>query len=126
MPSLEWKLDASHKMLTVTLPTDPPFSMNLDASAVEGLVKNLASSRSLMQPAIPSTFAKGQTSEATPDPAWVAEQEAKSGKCLLHVRDPRFGWLHFLLTSKDTMQLADRLKEIASAAAPQPARGNGS
>jgi len=60
---------------------------------------------------------------AVTNPAWVVEPDAMMGNALLHVRDPRYGWLHFLIPKDEARKLAGAL--LAQADAPPPGRQDG-
>jgi hypothetical protein len=39
------------------------------------------------------------------DPRWYSEPDALLGESLLHIRDPRFGWLHYALPRESARAL---------------------
>jgi hypothetical protein len=59
--------------------------------------QKLGEFRANMKPEVPRTWAAGQTIHAVPDPAWMTEPDALMGNSILLIRDPRFGWLHYLI-----------------------------
>jgi hypothetical protein len=120
MPGPNWKLDDDGKTVTLTIPTDPPVALQLDASQVDAMLQNLGLFRGSMQPDVPAAYALGQKTPAIRDPAWVSEPEAMMGDSLLHIRDPRFGWLHYIIPKSEAKKLADFL-QIQAAAPPPPA-----
>jgi hypothetical protein len=71
-----------------------------------------------MRPEISKTFALGQVVGAVSNPAWVTEPDAMLGNTLLHIRDPRFGWLHYLIPKEEARKLAGLLQAQADAEPP--------
>ena len=82
----------------------------LDVAGVEKILENLGKLRSLMQPAIPSDQAVGQKVAAVSNPRWVTEPDIMRGDSLLHIRDPRYGWLHYLLPRGEAQKLGATLQ----------------
>jgi hypothetical protein len=119
----DWKLDEDRKSVTVTFPTDPPVALQLDVSSVDEILKNLGEFRELMKPEIPPEYSLGQKVAAIPDPAWRTEPDALMGNSILHIRDPRFGWLHYMIPRGEARKLAGFLQEQAER--PPPGQGSG-
>ena len=109
MPGPDWKLEDDLKTVTVTFPSDPPVALKLDADEVDDTLRNLGEFRASMDPPIPEDHPLGQKTGAIPDPKWVTEPEIMAGNSLLHIRDPRFGWLHYLLPRVEARKLAEFL-----------------
>ena len=127
MSEPEWKLEDGYKTVTVTFPSDPPVALRLDVGAVEEILRNLGQFRDQMKPAVAPTFAMGQKVGAVPDPAWVTEADLLRGHSLLHLRDPRYGWLHYLLPPHEAQKLGELLQkqaELAGAQQAPPAKTN--
>jgi len=122
MTGPNWNLDDDLKTVTITFPTNPPVALRLDVAGVEDLLKNLGEFRALMTPGIPSDFALGQTVGVIPDPRWMTEPEMMMGSSLLHFRDPRYGWLHYLLPRENAQKLAGYLKVQVETVEPAPPR----
>lgn len=118
MKGPNWKLNDDLDTVTVTFPTEPPATLKLDAQGVEEILSNLGEFRALMKPEIPRDYALGQKSEAIPDPKWVTEPDALMGNSLLHIRDPRFGWLHYLIPKAAAQKLAEFLQNQITAPPP--------
>ena len=114
-----WKLEDDLKTVTVTFPTNPPTALKLDAAGVEDLLKNLGEFRAHMKPEIAAEWELGQKVGAVPDPRWYSESELMMGNSLLHLRDQRFGWLHYVLPRESARELGMVL--LAQADAPVPA-----
>ena len=123
MEGPNWKLDDDLQTVTVTFPTDPPVALKLDAQHVEEILKNLGEFRAHMKPEIPHDHAMGRKIEAVPDPKWVTEPDAMIGNSLLHIRDPRFGWLHYLIPRDEARKLGGVLQTQADA--PPPGQESG-
>ncbi len=105
MDGLNWKLEDDLKTVTVTFPTNPPVALQLDAAGVDDLLLHLGEFRASMMPEFGRVFATGQKVGAVPDPVWATEPDMMQGHSLLHLRDPRFGWLHYLLPPHEAEKL---------------------
>jgi len=115
MTGPNWKLDDDLKTITLTFPTDPPVALQLEVSGVEDILKNLGEFRAAMTPEVQKTFAMGQKVGAIPDPAWVTEPDLLAGDSLVHIRDPRYGWLHYLIPREEARKLATLLQNQVDA-----------
>jgi hypothetical protein len=113
MSGPNWKLEDNYKILTLSFPSTPPVSLKMDVRGIEDFLKYLGEFRYAMKPEIPKTFARGQKVSAIPDPAWVTEPDAMRGDSILHIRDPRYGWLHYVLPRKEAKKLAGLLQNQA-------------
>jgi hypothetical protein len=123
MAGPNWKLEDDHKHVTLTLPTEPPTQIVFTTETIEDILKTLGMFRGSMKPEIPKTFAQGQLVQAVADPAWVTEADIMFGSSLLHIRDPRYGWLHYLIPKEEARKLADYLQKQADAPSPGPPQG---
>ena len=123
MSGPNWKLEDDYKTVTITFPTDPPVALRIDLDGVEDMLKNLGDFRAAMKPEVPKTFALGQKVLAVPDPAWVTEPELMVGNSVLHVRDPRFGWLHYMVPREEAKKLVGFLQAQVDAPLPGPPQG---
>lgn len=123
MSGPHWKLDDEGKCVTVTFPTDPPISLKLDATEVDVLLSNLGDFRALMQPEHHRISPVGQTVQAIPDPMWYTQPDAMAGNPLLHIRDPRYGWLHYMIPRDEARKLAGFLQTQADAPPLEPPPG---
>jgi hypothetical protein len=110
MTGPNWKLEDDQTTLTITFPSIPPVALVWTASAVDEHFEKLGELRATMTPEIPKTWALGQTFLAVPDPAWMTEPDALIGNSILHIRDPRFGWLHYMIPREGARQLARYLQ----------------
>src|SRR5260370_37552977 len=59
-----------------------------------------------MWPEVKKIYRSGQAVKAIPDPLWMTEPDANEGNTLLHIRDPRYGWLHYMIPREDARKLA--------------------
>lgn len=79
----------------MTRPTNPQVQWQLDTAAVDDILQNLSNFRAGMQPSIAAEYKLGQKCLAKPDPRWYGEPDMMTGHTLLHIRDDRYGWLHY-------------------------------
>jgi hypothetical protein len=115
-----WTLEDDGKSLAISFPVVPPVTLHLSTEEVESFVNNLSLCRSVMQPPHPADWAPGQQVAAIPDPRWYVEAEALHGNSLLHIRDPRYGWLHYVLPREEARALGTYLVTQANAPPPSP------
>lgn len=118
-----WKLEDDLKTVTVTFPTNPPVALKLSVDGVDDMLRNLGEFRAVMAPEIVKSHPLGQKIAAIPDPAWASEPDAMFGQSLLHLRDPRYGWLHYLLPRSEADKLGQILQKQAGG--PDPASSQG-
>ena len=123
MKGLNWNLEGDRNSVTLSLPTVPPLAVKLSTEAVDDVLRNLGDFRAKMRPPPVSVWAPGQTFHAIANPRWMTEPEAMMGNSVLHIRDPRYGWLHYVLPRKGARKLAGLL--AAQAGAPPPAAPTG-
>ncbi len=110
MTGPNWELSDDCTHITVTFPTDPPVALKLDAQAVDEHLANMGEMRAHMLPEHAPDWALGQKVGVIPNPRWVTEPEMLEGNSLVHVRDPRFGWLHYLIPRDAARKLSDYLR----------------
>jgi hypothetical protein len=116
MDRLRWLLDKDGRAVTLTLPTDPPVALRLNSAQVDDMLRNLGDFRASMAPPHDTAWQPGRRVVAEPDPCWLTEPEILMGNSVLHVRDPRYGWLHYLLPRHAARELGSQL--IAHAERP--------
>jgi hypothetical protein len=110
MADTEWKLEGDRRAVKVTFPTTPPAVLKLGADRLDKLLSTLGEMRRLMTPEVESAdWRVGQKGAAILNPRWVAEAELMTGHSLLHIRDPRFGWLHYLIPRHHARELGELL-----------------
>jgi hypothetical protein len=120
-PTASWKLENDDETVTVTLPSNAP--MALDAAGVEEMLRTFGTMRAAMKPEIPRTFEPDQAVQAVSDPAWHTEPDPMWGSSWLHIRDPQFGWRHYLIPKDAARKLVGYL-QIQVNAPPQAAAPN--
>jgi hypothetical protein len=124
MSVINWNLEDDLMTVTVTFSTEPSAPVKIDTADVEDIVRNLGRFRSFMLPETPPELPSERMVDAHPDPHWRVEAEIMTGDSLLHIRDPRFGWLHFLLPRESARLLGETLTSQADAPVPAaPAAG---
>lgn len=125
MSNPNWKLSDDKSAVILTIPTDPPTIFKMDAKGVDEMLAGLGMLRSCMEPAYPADFSLGQVVHAVPDPRWVTEPDAIAGNTIIHLRDPRFGWLHYLIPREVAAALATYLQaQVAQPLAPGPGQAH--
>jgi hypothetical protein len=122
-----WSVDEDRMTLTVTFPTSPPVAVELKADGVDDLLRGVGILRASMIPEQPNVDPRGkQHDNVILDPRWATEHDLLNEDVLLHLRDPRYGTLSFLLPRKDAQALGQSLIDLASTPlpAPKPKRAN--
>ena len=123
---MDWKLDDDKKMITVTFPTEPPTFYKLNTSIVDDLIRSVGRLRSHMLPQHRYEDAGPKIVDTIINPRWAVECEVLSGDILLHIHDPRYGTLSFLLPREGAGKLGQNLVGLASAPLPAPPSGKAS
>lgn len=123
MPGLRWKLDESLEFVTITLLSDPPVAVRLGVEELEKLLTNLGDFRSAMKPEVTPDHEPRQNVLAVSNPRWMTEPDPLFGRSLLHLRDPRYGWLHYMIPKEEAQKLAGYLH--AQASTPSSGQGSG-
>ena len=122
MTGPEWRLDGDRQTITVTFPTVPRVVLKLDAAQVDKMLENLGHLRAVMQPGHAPNFAPGQKVIGVRNPRWLAEPDMMQGDSLLHLRDPWFGWRHYLFPREEATKLACVLRNQVEAPPPTSAK----
>jgi hypothetical protein len=90
----------------------------LEAAEVDLLINLLGNHRTRMREAVaerlPAQTGPTALYESVVDPILRVEPEVVLGGVLLHVRDPRFGWLHYVLERSRAAELAGALQKSAN------------
>ena len=110
MAAPEFSLDSDGKALTVTFPTNPPVSLKLSTADVDATLKSLGALRSQMQPEIPDATPDYADEDVVVDPVWETAPDDAQQNALLHLCDPRFGWLHYAIPAEEAQKLAGFLQ----------------
>ena len=108
MTELDWTLEDDRKTVTITFPTTP---LELDAAALEALLEKLGEFRAHMLPEVPEAFPEGRSFPSVADPAWKTDPDFLHGFVFLDIRDPRFGWLRYILSRDSAGKLARSLQK---------------
>jgi hypothetical protein len=111
MDGTEWKVDNHLNTMTITFPTSPGVVIRWTADQVDDHLRKLGELRSKMKPPHPRNFAPGQVVRAIANASWATETDTMLGNSLLHIRDPRYGWLHFVFSKEDVRKLATLLQK---------------
>jgi hypothetical protein len=109
MPKMNWKLTGHVDTVTVTFQGDRLVHVELDAGEIDGLLRNLSELRAIMQPPHPFDFTRNADTNFIVDPRWGYGHEPSLGQSVLRIRDPRFGWLHYVISEDTARKLADAL-----------------
>jgi hypothetical protein len=113
--------------VALTIPTQPEeTTVVLDTERVDEILKGLGNFRANMQPEVPREWQMGGKVTALPDPIWRTEPEMLQGNSLLHLRDPRYGWLHYVIPKAEAKKLGEFLIRQADAPSlePGPSKAN--
>jgi hypothetical protein len=113
-----WKLEDDGKTVTVTFATQPQIALKLSVADMENMLEKLGAFRAQMQPPREPSYAPGQKCECVPNPAWLTEPDALLGNTLLHLRDPRFGWQHYMIPREEARKLARVLQNQVDSPPP--------
>jgi hypothetical protein len=105
-----WKLEDDRQTVTITFPSEPIVELRYGLAAIEDMIRHLGEMRASMLPEVAATYPMGQRVEAVRDPPWVTEPDVMMGDSLLHLRDPRYGWLHYLIPKPEAAKLAGYLQ----------------
>lgn len=106
-----WNVSEDRKSATVTFSADPPLALNYDLAALENLQRGLGLVRGAMAPEVARALPEGETIAAVTNPSWVIRPAPTPGDSLLHLRDPRYGWLHYLIPQGEAAKLLDFLRK---------------
>lgn len=88
---------------------DPIESLSADDLSV--MIASLGNLRDQMKPGHPERYVPptGQPVNVILDPAWYISNDWLSGNPVIHIRDPRFGWLGYLIPTSEALKAADLL-----------------
>lgn len=118
-----WTLDDDLKTVTISFPSNPPVALKLDATAVDDILRNLGEFRAMMVPEVSRDRSLADKFEAIPDPMWTLSVEALQNLPVLHLRDPRYGWLRYLLPPQEAKHIAELLLKQIAELPPTPPKG---
>jgi hypothetical protein len=111
MAGPEWKLESGNGTVTATFASNPPVTLKLSTADIETMLKDLGALRWEMQPEVPDVLATNADEEPVLDPAWDTAPDESMENAVLHIRDPRFGWLHYAIPREEARKLAGFLQE---------------
>jgi hypothetical protein len=115
-----WKLEDNQRHVTITFPTTPPAALQLDVAGIEDILTHLGDFRSVMWPEVTKIPPRrGDVVKAIPAPIWWTEPTAQ-GDTMLHIRDPRYGWLHYMIPREEARKLAAYIQNQVDAPRPVP------
>lgn len=106
-----WKSADTFDTVSMTFQADPPVRVELDAEEVDDVLTNLGELRAMMQPEHPDDLSGGTRRSTVLNPHWVCEQTPWPADSVLHIRDPRYGWLGYVFTADVADQLAAALTD---------------
>lgn len=90
----------------------------VDTAGIEKIINSLGQLRAAMNPEVPHDCPMGEMVPVVFDPRWSTELEMTQGNSLLHVRDNRYGWLHYVLPKHEAKRLAGFLETQANTPPP--------
>jgi hypothetical protein len=96
-----------HALIALELPSR--ITVQMDADALSKFIAQLADARSRMTPPVPNDPPTTATVRGIPAPRIEVEGEAMLGHGLVHLRDPRYGWLHYSLPHAQSRQVGEAL-----------------
>lgn len=100
-------------------------TLKMDADTLSNFITKLGHSRDKMLPAVANKPPAATLVRAFPNPSVLVESDAMHGLPLVHVRDPRFGWLHYSMTKEHASKLGEALMRRAQAEPePMPRKAN--
>lgn len=91
---------------TVTLAIEGIPRLRLNSVALEELQNCLGKVRAGMVPPVSAVLPGGASLSAVSNPQWVLSPAGNSADSLLNVRDPRYGWLHFVIPAEEGRKLS--------------------
>ena len=106
MAAQDWILEDDNRTVSATFPTNPPVTLKLSTADIEQMLKDLGALRWEMQPEVPEIITSDKEEEPVADPAWETAPDESMENALLHIRDPRFGWLHYAIPRDEARKLA--------------------
>jgi hypothetical protein len=110
MPRDHWKSAGTFDTVSMTFQADPPVKVELDAEEVDDVLTHLGELRAMMRPEHPGDLNEGPQRSTVLNPQWVCEPASWPANSVLHIRDPRYGWLDYVFTADVADELAAALK----------------
>lgn len=122
MTDTTWQIADDRKTVEVTLDGN---ALTLTTHQVELLIAGLGHMRSKMVPEVSKQWDTRTPLRAQPDPAWVLEPGGMVDGVLLHLRNTKFGWLHYVIPTDEAKKLASGLTQMAEIKTEVTAPANG-
>jgi hypothetical protein len=107
------------KSVLVERPEPLPAVYCMELPTVESLLAVLGDVRRRMLPQVAETWPVDMRVDCVRDPRWSLWTDRLAGDVILHVRDARFGWLHYVITRDEARRFATAI--LAQLEAPPPA-----
>lgn len=123
MTSPEWKLDIERNEVVIRFPTTPPVEVRWGVQDIEEAIENLGKCRAQMTPKHATDWKLRQQFDAVINPIWATEPERLEGNSVLHVRDPWFGWLHYMFPRSEARKLGKLLVRQADTPSSEIEKG---
>lgn len=113
-----WEMDDAKLHVTAT---SGDTRLVFTLADLEDLIEGLGRARKAMQPPVsPAHWPPGQKVPVELNPAWTAERAGFVGGALIHFRDPRFGWIHYVMPPLEAKSLGEVLVAIGSTPTEHP------
>ena len=119
VPEMKVHFDAASDRLLITIGVAV---CAFDAAGVDKLLPGLGDARSNMKPEFTADIT-GDPMNIVRDPTWRTMAIALVPDPIVHIRDPRFGWLHYALAAESAKRLGQSLVDLADKAARVPISG---
>ena len=120
MSAPDWTLNDDGETVTVYFPTAPSATFRMDAREIDSLVKDLGYLRGALEPTVPSEPPVDPMVLALDNPTWRISSEVMEGNTLLRMRDPRYGWLDYLIPREEARRLIELLQDQLELDPAQP------
>lgn len=112
MSEAKMELTDDRSAVLITFPGVRPVQVSLNAVELDQMLGVLGDFRMKMLPQVPENWIAGQHVSAVLEPQWMVETTAAGhASVCLHVRDPRFGWLHFCMSNGMAKSVSKALVE---------------
>jgi hypothetical protein len=120
MAKADWEFSGHVDTVTVTFQADPLVAVELDAGEIDEILRNLGDLRALMKPSHPSHVPNEEDANFIVDPLWECKHDPLVDQRVLRIRDPRFGWLRYVISADTAWKLADALTSLRNVSPQSP------
>lgn len=86
----------------------------LDLAGVDDVIWVLGEIRSLMDPLVKSGVPDNTPLTVVRGSIWQTRKTPLSSDVIVHIRDPRFGWLNYALLPEGAQQVGESLSKLGS------------